>query len=141
MEQVISDSLSGRRFQTLLLGMFGALALTLAVVGVYAVMSFSVSERKRETVIRIALGAQRSQMLANVLRHGLMLALAGTVIGIASALLLSRTLSGMLYGVTATDPVTFIVIPFMLVAVALAACYLPAWRAVRVDPMSALRCE
>jgi putative ABC transport system permease protein len=141
MEQVISDSLSGRRFQTLLLGMFGALALTLAVVGVYAVMSFSVSERKRETVIRIALGAQRSQMLANVLRHGLMLALAGTVIGIASALLLSRTLSGMLYGVTATDPVTFIVIPFMVVAVALAACYLPAWRAVRVDPMSALRCE
>jgi putative ABC transport system permease protein len=141
LENVVSDSLSRRRFQTLLLGLFGAVGLILAVVGIYAVMSFSVTQRRRENAIRMALGARQGQVLVSVMRQGLILVLVGTAIGIASSLALSRILSGMLYGITALDPATFTVVPALLIAVALLACYLPARRATRVDPMVALRYE
>jgi putative ABC transport system permease protein len=141
LEHVVSESLASRRFQTLLLGIFGAAALILAAAGIYAVASFSVSQRRRETAIRMALGARRNQVLGEVLRHGLTLASLGAAIGVVGALALSRVLSGMLYGIAPTDLVTFTVIPSVLIAVALLACYLPARRAARVDPMTALRCE
>ena len=141
MEHVVSDSLSRRRFQTLVLGIFAAIALTLATVGIYAVLSFTVTQRTHEIAIRIALGARQSEVAVIVLRRGFLLALNGCAIGFVSALALARLLSGLLYGVTATDPMTFIVIPFVLMVVALLACYLPARRAMRVDPMAALRYE
>ena len=131
LENVVSHSLSRRRFQTLLLGLFGTVGLILAVVGIYAVMSFSVTQRRRETAIRMALGARQGQVLVNVMRQGLILVLAGTAIGIASSLVLSRILSGMLYGITALDPATFTIVPALLIVVALLACYLPARRAAR----------
>jgi putative ABC transport system permease protein len=139
MEQVISDSLSTRRFQTLLLGIFAAVALALAAVGIYAVVSYSVTQRTHEIGIRMALGARQGDVLRRTLSEGLSMALSGVAIGLAASLALRHALSGLLYGVSSSDPLTFVAVPSVLLAVALLACYLPARRATKVDPIIALR--
>jgi putative ABC transport system permease protein len=137
----ISRTLMGRRFNLFLLGGFALAALLLASAGVYGVMSFSTSQRTREFGVRLALGAARGDIVRVVLGEGLMLASIGVIIGIAAALVLTRLLEGLLFGVTATDPATFLVVGLVLVLVAAAACYLPARRALNVDPAQALRFE
>jgi len=141
MEDMISASLSPERFTMLLLGAFAGLALLLAVVGIYSVTSYSVSRRTNEMGIRVALGASRTDVLMLVFRHGMMLALIGSAIGIAGALLLSRVMRSQLFGVQPTDPATFVTGVCGLMVVVLAASYIPARRAMRVDPMVALRYE
>jgi putative ABC transport system permease protein len=137
----VSESLSPQRFSMLLLTAFAGLALLLAVVGIYGVMSYSVSRRTQEIGIRVALGATRKDVLMLVVRRGLLLALTGSAIGIVGALLLSRVIASQLYGISPTDPITFVAVSILLTAVALAASYLPARRAMRVDPMVALKYE
>jgi putative ABC transport system permease protein len=141
MEQVLRDSLSGQRFNMTLLIVFAALALTLAAVGVYGVMNYSVALRRRELGIRIALGAQGVDVLRLILGQGLTLTLMGVVAGLAAAYWLTRLMESLLYGVTATDILTFVSVSAVLVAVGLLASYLPARRATNVDPMIALREE
>jgi predicted permease len=141
MEQVMADSMSGRRFNMMLLIVFAALALVLAAVGVYGVMNYAVVLRKRELGIRIALGAQAGDVLRLVLSQGLILTLIGIGVGLAAAYGLTRLMEGLLYGVTATDLVTFVSVGGVLVAMGLLASYLPARRAMKVDPMIALREE
>ena len=141
MVDAVSESLSPQRFSMLLLAAFAGLALLLAVVGIYGVMSHSVSRRTHEIGIRVALGARRQDVLMMVIRQGLLLALSGSAIGIVGALLLSRVIASQLYGVSPTDPVTFVAVSVLLTVVALAACYMPARRAMRVDPMVALKYE
>ncbi|HEY3936216.1 MAG TPA: ABC transporter permease [Bryobacteraceae bacterium] len=141
MDVAVSESLSPQRFSMLLLAAFAGLALLLAVVGIYGVMSCSVSRRTQEIGIRVALGATRKDVLMLVVRHGLLLALTGSAIGIVGALLLSRVIASQLYGVSPTDPVTFVAVSILLTFVALAACYIPARRAMQVDPMVALKYE
>ncbi len=141
MEARLSDSLVGRRFHLLLLGGFAALALLLAGVGIYGVIAYIVTERTREIGIRMALGAQRRNVLSLVVGQGMRLALLGIAIGWAAALALSRVLQTLLFEITPTDPLTFATIPLVLAGVALLACWLPARRAAKVDPMVALRAE
>ena len=143
MDDSVSASLSPQRFTMLLLGAFAGLALLLAVVGIYSVMSYAVSRRTNEIGIRVALGASRSDVLLLVLRQGLLLALIGAAIGIVGALALSRLMASELYGVRPTDPLTFVAVAALLVIVSLAASYFPARRAMRVDPdgCAALRIE
>jgi putative ABC transport system permease protein len=141
MEEVLSASIARQRFSTLLLGVFAALALALAAVGIYGVMSYAVAQRTREIGIRMALGAQAGSVLRLMLRQGLKLASAGVVLGLAGALLLTRLMSSMLFGVSATDPLTLATISLVLVGVTLLASYVPARRAARVDPLIALRYE
>jgi putative ABC transport system permease protein len=141
MEELLSDSVSVRRFSLLLLGGFSALALMLAMMGVYGVVSYTVAQRTPEIGIRIALGAQGSNVLRLILAQGLKPVLIGSGIGLIAALALSRVLSSLLYGVTATDPITFVIVVLLLAFAALLACYLPARRAMKVDPMAALRTE
>ena len=141
MDEIISDSISDRKFSMVLLGTFAALALLLSSIGIYGVISYLVGERTHEIGIRIALGAQRKNVLTLVLGEGMKLVLLGAAIGIAAALGLSRLMAGMLYGVSATDPLTFAAVPIVLLGVAMLACYIPARRAMRVDPMTALRYE
>lgn len=124
-----------------LLVAFAALALVLAAVGIYGVLAFSIAQRCREIGTRMALGAGSRQILTMVLGQGLALTLAGVALGAAAALALGRFLSSMLFGVTPTDPATFAAVSTLLVAVALAACYRPARRATRIDPIEALREE
>jgi putative ABC transport system permease protein len=140
MSEVMSISLAAQRFNTLLLGVFAAVALLLASVGLYGVLAFSVAQRTREIGIRMALGAQTRDVLRLVLRQGLTLSLLGIVAGIGVSLAGTRVLAGFLYGVAPTDPATFASVALVLVAVALVACLVPA-RAMRVDPMVALRYE
>lgn len=140
-EGLVSRSLGGRRFNLILLAAFAAIALTLAGVGIYGVISFSTSQRTREIGVRIALGAARRDILKLIVGQGAVLTLAGVGVGMAAAFALTRYLSSLLFGVSATDPVTFAGVPILLAAVALLACYIPARRATKVDPMIALRYE
>jgi putative ABC transport system permease protein len=141
MEQVIVESSSDTRFEALLLGIFAGLALVLAAVGIYGVMSYLVAQRTQELGIRMALGAQPLDVLRLVLGGGVMLTVAGLAIGLVAAFAITRLLSKLLFGVSATDPLTFFGVAMLLGLVALAACWIPARRAMRVDPMTALRYE
>jgi putative ABC transport system permease protein len=141
MDELISGSLAARRFSMILLSVFAGLALLLASVGIYGVISYVVGERTREMGIRMALGAQRSDILWLILRQGGTLAGVGVVLGLISSMGLARFMTGLLYGVGATDPLTFLAVAILLGLVALAACCIPALRAARVDPMVALRYE
>jgi len=141
MEQLLARSLSRARFSMLLLSIFASLALTLAAVGVYGVMAYAVAQRTREIGVRLALGAQPRDVLGMVLLGGGRLAAFGIVLGLAGALILNRFLRSQLYGVSAHDPLTYAGVALLLGIVALAACYLPARRATRVDPLVALRYE
>jgi predicted permease len=141
MESLVSRDVSPARFTMALTGAFALLALVLAAVGVYGVMSYAVVQRTREVGIRMALGAQRIQVLRLVLGRGMRVVAVATVLGVLVSLAAARLLESQLFGVTATDPVTFALVPLVLASVALLACYLPARRAARVDPMVALRSE
>jgi predicted permease len=141
MEEVVSDSVARQRFSMLLLGIFAGLALLLAAVGIYGVMSYSVAQRTREIGIRMALGAQRSDVLKMTVGQGLRLVLTGMAIGLAAAFVLTRVMATLLFGVSPTDPFTFVTISIVLIGVAVLASYIPALRATRVDPMFALRYE
>ncbi|MEK6405678.1 MAG: ABC transporter permease [Acidobacteriota bacterium] len=141
MDQHVADSVSPRRFNAMLLGIFASLALVLASVGIYGVMAYSVTQRTHEIGIRVALGAQSSHVIKLVVGRGTALVLTGVAIGLAGALALTRVMTSLLYGVSATDPMTFAVVSLVPVAFALLASYIPARRATKVDPMIALRCE
>jgi putative ABC transport system permease protein len=139
MDEIISKAVARQRFSMLLLGAFAALALILAAVGIYGVMSYSVAQRTREIGIRMALGAQKSDVLKMTVRSGFKLVATGLAIGLVAAFILTRVMASLLFGVSATDPLTFAAISLVLLVVALLASYIPALRAMRVDPMVALR--
>jgi predicted permease len=141
MDQLLADSLSRSRFTMLLLGIFSAVALVLAAVGIYGLIAYSVTQRTQELGIRIALGAQRRDVLRLVLAQGTRLTLLGVALGVVAALVLSRLLATLLFNVSATDPLTFAGVAALLAVVALLACFIPARRATRVDPIVALRYE
>jgi putative ABC transport system permease protein len=141
MREVVSSSVKDWRFHATLLGIFAALALIIAAIGVYGVISYSMAQRTHEIGIRMALGAQRSDVMRLVLKQGAQLALGGIIAGVLVAFGLTRLLASMLYGVRPTDPATFAGVAILLLLVALLACYIPARRAMRVDPMIALRYE
>jgi len=141
LEQYLNEALSVKRIQSQILSAFGLLALALASIGLYGALSYNVTQRTKEIGIRLALGAQGRNVFWMVVGQGLKLVALGIVLGLAVALVVTRTLKSLLYGISATDPLTFEVIAMMLAIVALLACYIPARRATRVDPMIALRCE
>jgi ABC-type antimicrobial peptide transport system permease subunit len=138
-EEVVAESVADRRFVLSLIGAFGAAALVLAVLGVYSVLSFLVSQRRQELTIRVALGARAADIARLVVREGASLALAGIVVGAAAALALARAMSGLLFGVSAADPLSFAAVMLVLGGVALLASLVPARRAARVEPMGVLR--
>jgi predicted permease len=139
MDEIVSEAVARQRFSMLLLGIFAALAMVLAAVGIYGVMSYSIAQRTREIGLRIALGAQKSDVLKMILRQGLRFVAAGLAIGLAASFVLTRVMASLLFGISATDPATFVAISLVLIAVALLASYIPAVRAMKIDPMLALR--
>ncbi|MCI0366637.1 MAG: FtsX-like permease family protein, partial [Phycisphaerales bacterium] len=141
MEGFLSDSVAQPRFTTMLLASFAFLAIALAIVGIYGVMSYMVTQRTREIGIRIALGAAREHVIRMVVRQGLALAAIGVAAGLAGAAVITRLMQGLLFGVTARDPVTYLVAAAALTFAAVAATYIPALRATHVDPLKALRYE
>jgi putative ABC transport system permease protein len=141
LSETVSLSLSERRFSMEMVGLFAVTALLLAGLGIYGVISYLVSERTHEIGIRVALGAQRKNIMRMVLRQGLGLAITGTAIGLVCALIVSNLMAGLLYGVRPTDPATYAGVAALLIVVALFACYIPGRRAIRVDPIVALRHE
>jgi putative ABC transport system permease protein len=141
MDQILESSLARERMSTIVFMMFAAVAVALAAIGLYGVVSHSVTERTHEIGVRMALGADPRHVLALVVGQGVTTAVAGIAIGLAGALALSRTIEGLLFGVQSTDPVTFAGVAALLLGVALTACAIPAWRATRVDPTRALRAE
>lgn len=141
LDQVFAAAISQERFQALMLGLFAALALLLACVGLYGVISYAVVQRTHEIGVRMALGAQPVDVLRLVIRQGMTLTLAGLVVGIVAGTFVTRVLTDMLFGVTPRDPLTFAGVPVLLVVVAFLACYIPARRATRIDPLTALRAE
>jgi ABC-type antimicrobial peptide transport system permease subunit len=141
MAQRVNESIWPTRTMSKLVGIFGVIALLLACAGLYGVLSYTVAQRTREIGLRLALGAQTGDVLRLIIRQGLRLALGGVALGLIAAFALTRVLAGFLRGVSATDPLTFAVIPLLLSVVALLACYLPARRATKVDPLAALKCE
>ena len=140
-QQVYSASLGSRRFNLILIAFFGIVALLLATAGVFGVMAYSVSRRTREIGVRVALGARSRDVLTMILGQGVRTILIGLAIGLAGSLALTRTMASLLFGVTATDPLTFAAVMLLLITAALLACYIPARRATKVDPMVALRYE
>ena len=141
MDERLAVSTADRRFALILFEAFGLTALMLAATGIYGVLSGSVNERTREIGVRLALGAQRRDVLRLILGQGTKLTLSGIIIGLAAAWTTTRLLVKLLYGISATDPLTFAAIPLLLITVALLACWLPARRATKIDPIIALRCE
>jgi predicted permease len=141
LDEVLANSFAARRLSMILLGIFAALALVLSCVGIYGVISYLVGQRTHEIGVRMALGAQRNDVLRLILGQGVRMALIGVGIGLVAALALTRLMSRMLFGVSATDPLTFAGVAVLLCGVAVVACYIPARRAMRVDPMEALRYE
>jgi ABC-type antimicrobial peptide transport system permease subunit len=141
MEDTLGEATGAQRFQTFLLGTFAAIALILALAGVYGVMTYMVNQRVPELGVRIALGATPRNILGLIVAHGARLALMGLALGIALSLLSGRLLEGLLFGVTARDPWSLIGVSVLVAIATLAACYIPGRRAVRVDPMTALRAE
>jgi ABC-type antimicrobial peptide transport system permease subunit len=141
MKQVLGQSLAQRKFSLVLIGIFAGVSVVLAAIGIAGVMAFLVAQRTQEMGIRLALGAQRSDVFGLVLGQGLRMATVGLVIGLAGAFFLTRLLSGMLYGVKPGDPLTFALVSTFLIGIALLACWVPARSATRVDPMVALRYE
>jgi len=140
-DDIVRESIAERRFYVTLLATFAGLALTLAAIGIYGVIAYSVQQRRRELGIRIALGATRERVIGLVMRQGMTLTIAGALIGLAVAGVLTRVLRGQLYDVSTTDPVTFFLVPVILVVVALVACVVPARRALAVDPATTIRAE
>jgi predicted permease len=141
MQEIVSGSISTQRLTMMLLGVFAALALTLSAIGIYGVISYLTGQRIHEIGVRMALGASSEDVLRMVLGQGMRTTLIGVALGIAAAIGLTRLIAKVIYGVGATDPITFIGVAILLIAVALLACYIPARRAMRVDPMIALRYE
>lgn len=141
LEERLSNTVAQPRFYAVLLGWFAAMGMLLSVIGLYGVISYSVNQMTREVGIRLALGAERRDILTLVVGHGLVLTVIGLVVGLAGALALSRLLQSLLFGVTATDPATYVIVSVLLLLTALLACYLPARRATKIDPMVALRYE
>jgi len=139
LQQIFSSSLDQRRFSLVIFAVFAAVALALAVMGIYGVMAYAVAERTKEIGVRMALGATVGDILKLVIGQGGKLIAVGVTLGVAGSLFLTRLLASLLYGVSATDPLTFAVIALLLTAVALLACYVPARRATKVDPLIALR--
>jgi putative ABC transport system permease protein len=139
MEDIVSTAVARQRFSTMLLGIFATLALVLAAVGIYGVMSYSVAQRTREIGVRMALGAQRIDVLKMTMGQGLRLVSFGVALGLVGAFVLTRVMASLLFGVSATDPITFVAISLILMTVAGLASYIPALRAMKVDPMVALR--
>ena len=141
MDRIVNASVATPRFAFVLVGLFAALAILLAAIGTYGVISYSVSQRTAEFGLRMALGAQQGDVLRLVLKHAAMLTTAGTVIGIAASLGLARELRSLIYNVSPEDPATYAAVGVMVIVVAFIACYIPARRATEADPMDALRAE
>jgi len=141
MDDILAGTLAARRFSMILFSVFAGLALLLSSIGIYGVICYLVGQRTREIGIRVALGARRADVLRLVLGHGVRMAVVGVTIGVAASLGFTQLMAGMLYGVSPADPITFIGVAAILTLVALAACYMPARRAMRVDPNVALRYE
>jgi putative ABC transport system permease protein len=141
LEEIVSKSVAAPRFRTALLGTFAGLAMVLSLVGLYGVLAFTVAQRRQEFGIRLAIGARRHDVLGMVMRQGLAFVFMGLLIGVPAALVTTRVLRSMLFGIEASDPSTFAAVAALLVTVALLASWLPARRATRVDPVTALREE